>query len=94
VIDRNPQILNATSNLLGICFVVIGGLKLTHASDRTFADEAAWIAAFLFFAALLTSYLAIRNGGRSRLQLVVADWGLILGLFALMISVLIFAVGL
>jgi hypothetical protein len=30
VIDRNPQILNATSKLLGICFAIIGGLKLTN----------------------------------------------------------------
>jgi hypothetical protein len=93
VIDRNPQILNATTNLLGICFVIIGGLKLTNSNDSTFADEIAWVAAFLFFTAALTSYLAIRNGGRSKLQLLVADWGLIVGLFALMTSVLIFAVG-
>ena len=35
MIDRNPQILNATSNLLGICFVVIGGLKLTNSNGGT-----------------------------------------------------------
>jgi hypothetical protein len=73
---------------------VIGGLKLQHLNSRSYADEAAWVAAFLLFISTLVSYLAIRNDGSHRWQLVLADWSFILGIATLMTSVLIAAIDL
>ncbi|MDB5462710.1 MAG: hypothetical protein JWP23_1099 [Phenylobacterium sp.] len=39
--DRHPNIVNAASNLRGICFLIIAGLSLTNSNSRSFADEIA-----------------------------------------------------
>ncbi|OYU14861.1 MAG: hypothetical protein CFE37_08970 [Alphaproteobacteria bacterium PA4] len=59
--DRHPNILNAASNLLGICFILITGLKLSG-RNGSWADEAAWAAALLLLLSCLLSYLTIRHG--------------------------------
>jgi uncharacterized paraquat-inducible protein A len=91
---RNPHILNASTNLLGISFIIIGGLKLTNSNADTLADQGAWVAALLYFISALTSYFSIRNDGRIKIHVTVADFSFIAGLFILMGSVLIFAIGL
>ncbi|MFB0495344.1 hypothetical protein ABID99_001581 [Mucilaginibacter sp. OAE612] len=42
--DKSPHILNAASNLLGLCFVVLTSLKFLKMSDRTYIDETVTIA--------------------------------------------------
>lgn len=61
--DRQPHILNASTNLLGICFVILTGLKLTGSNSESFADEIAWFASLSFLASIALSYLALRSGG-------------------------------
>lgn len=63
--ERHLHILNASTNLLSVCFFLITGLKLTRVTG-TWGDEIAWIAALLFLASVLLSYLTIRThrGGR------------------------------
>jgi hypothetical protein len=89
--NRSPHILNAASNLLGICFVIIGGLKLTNMNARSYSDEAAWVAALMFFASVIVSFIAVRNGGTRNWQLVAADTAFIAGTITLLISVVIAA---
>jgi len=89
--SRHPHILNAATNLLGICFVIIGGLKFTNMNARSYSDETAWLAAVLLFMSVMISYFAIRNGGERNWQLVAADATFIAGIFTLMASVLIAA---
>jgi hypothetical protein len=85
--NHHPHILNAACNLLGICFIVIGSLKLADLNSRSYGDEAAWAAASLFFLSIITSYLAVRNNNQREWQLYVADYAFLLGLVALMSSV-------
>jgi len=88
---KHTHILNAASNLLGIAFVIIAGLNVTHLTGKTFADEVAWAAAVLLSASCLLSYLAIRaepNGGRAEAW---ADISFMLGLAALFAAVLVLA---
>ncbi len=59
--NRHPNILNAASNLLGVCFILITGLKISGRNGASWADEAAWLAAFLLLSACLLSYLTIRH---------------------------------
>lgn len=51
--NHHPHILNAACNLLGICFIVIGSLKLADLNSRSYGDEAAWAAASLFFVSII-----------------------------------------
>lgn len=89
--NRHPHILNAATNLLGICFVIIGGLKIANLNARSFCDEAAWAAAFLLFVSTVTSYVAIRNDDARPWQSTLADWTFLLGLLSLMIAMLLAA---
>jgi hypothetical protein len=90
--NRHPHILNASTNLLAICFIIIGSLKFTNMNARSFADEVSWLAALMFFVSTIVSYLAIRNDGRREWQLMAADVSFIGGLVALMTAVFIAAV--
>lgn len=81
--DRHPNILNAATNLLGICFIGITGLNLTEKAGQTFADEVAWVAALGFLVAALMAYLAIRSGRHEAWYAVWADRLFIAGVLAL-----------
>jgi hypothetical protein len=59
--DKSPHILNASSNLLGLCFVVLTSLKLFKISQKTFIDELTSIAIVLFMASCILSFLSIRG---------------------------------
>lgn len=91
---RPPHILNAATNLLGICFIVITGLKLASANARSYADEVAWLAALLLFVAALSSYVALRHDDAPDWQLWLADLSFLGGLTALGVAVLVAAVSL
>jgi len=91
---RPPYILSASTNLLGICFIIITGLKLVNANVRSRADEVAWLAALLLFVAALHAYLSIRNNGARAWQERVADYAFLGGMTALAGAVLIAAVSL
>jgi hypothetical protein len=88
---RHPHILNAATNLLGICFIIIGGLKLTNQNSRSYSDEIAWVAAVALLASIVLSYAAIRNGVANPWRTRVADWSFLAGLGALTISVVVAA---
>ncbi len=88
---RPPHILNASTNLLGICFIIITGLRLANANARSYADEVAWLAALLLFVAVLTAYLSIRNDHARPWQATLADAAFLGGMSALALSVVIAA---
>ena len=92
--QRHPHILSASTNLLGICFVIIGGLKLTGQNSRSYSDEIAWCAAFFLLASTISSYLAIRNRNTKSWHAATADWTFLAGIFTLLVSVMTAAVSL
>ena len=89
--ERHPHILNASSNLLGFAFIVIGALKLTHSNAKSFGDESAWISTALFLVAILSSYWAIRRNATTVRLNIIADIGFFGGLLFLTASLLIAA---
>jgi hypothetical protein len=91
---RPPHILSASTNLLGICFIIITGLRLANANYRSYADEVAWLAAIFLFVAAMTAYLSIRNENARPWQVMVADAAFLGGMCALAGSVLIAAISL
>ncbi len=88
------HILNAASNLLGICFVIITGLKLTNAGAATFADDISLFAALNFLGACLVSYLSIRiEKDAIRLERW-ADYMFLVGIISLFVAIAAFSMGL
>src|SRR5258708_19480339 len=64
IYDRNqiaPHILNASSNLLGLCFVVLTSLKFLKLSQRTIIDKIDIVAIFFFMLSCILSFLSIRG---------------------------------
>ena len=59
--NYTPDIINASANLLGICFVIITGLKISGAALYTLADEVAMFASIGYMSSLILSYLSIRT---------------------------------
>lgn len=65
--DRNGRksishhILPTSSNLLGLCFVLLSFMKVTKTGLVTIIDELVAIAVVLFLAASIFSYVSIRT---------------------------------
>jgi cytochrome bd-type quinol oxidase subunit 2 len=87
--ERFPNILNAASNLLGICFLIITGLSLTRANSRSYADETAWASAVCFLISIALSYYGIRSERASSGLAAWADRVFMLGVLILTASILI-----
>jgi hypothetical protein len=87
--DRHPNILNASCNLLGICFLIITGLSLTGSNSRSYADEAAWGSAVCFLLSIGLAYFAIRSERPTGWHAVWADRVFMCGVAALTTSTLI-----
>lgn len=87
--ERFPNILNAASNLLGICFLIITGLSLTGSNSRSYADETAWGSAVCFLIAIGLSYYGIRSDRTAAGLSVWADRIFMLGIAVLTASILV-----
>lgn len=90
--QRPTHILNAASNLLGIALLIIAGLNVSHIAATNFADEVAWLAAIFLATSCLLSYLAIRHEERATLTEKWADHIFLLGLAALIGSIVVLAI--
>lgn len=95
--EKSPHILNASSNLLGICFIVLTSLKLLDKSRNTVIDEITVIAIILFMASCILSFLSIRNTSsnkKSELLERIADFIFLGGLSLLFITTILFSLDL
>jgi hypothetical protein len=88
---KQPHILNASSNLIGICFVIIAGLKITDLADQTLVDEVCIVAAFGFLCACVLSYVSIRIDDQNGRYERVADHLFLSSLILLFVGVVLFA---
>jgi len=59
--EKAPHILNASSNLLGLCFVVLTSLRFLKLSQRTIIDKTDIVAIFFFMLSCILSFLSIRG---------------------------------
>ena len=89
---RSSHILNASSNLLGICFIVLTSLKLLNQSDKTIIDEIAILAIILFMASCIFSFLSLRSSDKKTLLMEkMADIIFLAGLSVLFVTTLLFS---
>ena len=90
--EKSPHILNASSNLLGICFIVITSLKVMNISHKTIIDEITVVAIILFMASCVLSFLSIRGKRRATVLLEnIADYTFIGGISLLFVTTLLFS---
>jgi len=63
------HILPTSSNLLGLCFVILSFMKVTKTGMETVIDEMVSMAIVVFLAASILSYASIRSrAGAERLE--------------------------
>ncbi len=89
--STSPHILNASSNLLGICFIVLTSLKFLKLQEKTLVDEFTIVAMFLFIIATILSFLSIRSKKdihRRKLENI-ADFSFLIGLVSLFATTLL-----
>jgi hypothetical protein len=89
--EKSSHILNASSNLLGICFVVLTSIKLLNISGKTVIDEITIAAIILFMGSCLLSFLSIRGNYNGRRFESAADILFIAGLSLLFITTILFS---
>jgi hypothetical protein len=82
---RSPHVLNAASNLMGICFVIQTSIRVLGYASKTVIDECTAVATCCFMLACLFSHLSIRGKAmhRNRRQERIADVFFLLGLVLL-----------
>jgi amino acid permease len=87
--NRSPHVLNASSNLLGLCFVVLTSLKVLKFSDTTLIDELTIGATILFMISCILSFLLIRRNNKRYEN--IADLTFLLGLITLFVTTILFS---
>ncbi|MEO8567957.1 MAG: hypothetical protein ABI419_02435 [Ginsengibacter sp.] len=60
--DKSPHILNASSNLLGFCFIVLTSLRVLKLDGKTIIDELTSVALIMFMTSSVLSFLSMRYG--------------------------------
>ena len=88
--SKSPHILNASSNLLGLCFVVLTSFKLLNIAHRTIIDELTGCAIILFMASCFLSFLSIRGSRIGKRAENVADYLFLAGIILLFLTTLLF----
>jgi len=88
---KSSYILNASSNLLGLCFVVLTSLKLLNISHRTIIDELTGCAIVLFMASCILSFLSLRGSRKARQMETIADYLFLSGITLLFLTTLLFS---
>jgi|SRR6266496_181328 uncharacterized membrane protein SirB2 len=90
--DKSPHILNTSSNLLGICFLVVTSLKVLGKSGQTLIDDITFVAIILFMLSCLLSFLSMRKESKQSKTLEkTADYIFLAGLFVLFITTILFS---
>ena len=89
--DKSPHILNASSNLLGLCFVVLTSLKLLNISHKTIIDEITTVAIIFFMTSCILSFLSIRGSINSSRYEGIADFFFLSGLIILFVTTILFS---
>jgi hypothetical protein len=87
----SKHILPTSSNLLGLCFVILSFIKIMKLGNETLIDELVAVAIMLFFISSFFSYVSMRSNSRVELYEKIADNIFLIGLFLLSIGAIMVA---
>jgi len=82
--DTSPHILNTSSTLLGLCFIVLTTFKVNNRIERTIIDDLTALAIIIFLASSILSFIAIRSNKNGKYEKI-ADVVFLSGLFLLFV---------
>ncbi|MFT4152851.1 hypothetical protein [Parafilimonas sp.] len=89
--NKAPQILNASSNFLGFCFLVLTSIKLFKFGAVTIIDEVTAVSFVLFMCSCLCAFLSIRSRTkRAELYEAIAEYTFLAGLFSIFFMTILF----
>lgn len=88
---KSSHILNASSNLVGFCFIVLTSLTIFQKNSLTLIDECTTLALITFVGSTIFSFLSIRskNIRRSNIHENVADIIFLIGLLLLLVTIVL-----
>jgi hypothetical protein len=87
---KSAHILNTSSNLLGLCFIVLTSLKVLKLQQTSLIDEFTAIATVSFMTSSLLSFLSIRSNSKlSEKYENCADYIFMTGLFVLFVTTMV-----
>jgi hypothetical protein len=88
--DNTPHILNTSSNLLGLCFIIITYLRALGYSKQTMTDEIVGIAAVVFALSCLFSFLSMKNKELEKIERyeMIADISFFIGITIILIVII------
>jgi hypothetical protein len=90
--EKSPHILNPSSNLLGIGFILLASLKVMKIAEKTFIDEVTTLAIILLMGSCILSFISIRtNNHRSQFYENIAEIVFMIGLSLLFITTILFS---
>jgi hypothetical protein len=89
--NKSAHILNTSSNLLGLCFIVLTSLQVLKLKQTSLIDEFTAIATVSFMASSLLSFLSIRSSDQKLSEKYenIADFIFMTGLFDLFITTMV-----
>ena len=87
----SKHILPTASNLLGLCFVILGMTKIYAIGEKTLLDEMTTFSMVLFLAACLFSYASIRAKSKTERYERIADTLFLFGLTVMTLIALVLA---
>jgi hypothetical protein len=83
------HILPTSSNLLGLCFVILTFIKLSKIADETIIDEIIGVVIFLLLVSSILSYISMRAKRKYELYEKIADIIFLVGLCLLAVISLV-----
>jgi hypothetical protein len=83
------HILPTSSNLLGLCFVILSFMRITKMGMETIIDELVSVAIFVFLVSSVLSYAAIRSVAKADYYEKIADIIFLAGLVLLTATAII-----
>jgi hypothetical protein len=91
--NKSQHILNASSNLIGICFIVLTSFKVLKLGQASIIDEITAVASVLLMVSCIFSFLSIRTSNEqySVKYENVAESCFIIGLSIMFITVMVIA---
>ena len=90
--SKSTHILSTSSNLLGICFIVLTSLKkILNLSEKTVIDEITVVAIILFMVSCILSFLSIRGKNeKSKRYENIADYFFLGGISLLFVTTILY----
>ena len=92
--DKSSHILNTSSNLLGLCFIVLTSLHALNLKEATVIDEFTAVACIFFMISSTLSFLSLRKITKSTQRYErIADLVFLGGLLCLFVTTMLLVFG-